>query len=299
MDLPPLDGLRVFEAAARLGHFQQAAAELHLTPSAVSHRIKTLEAQLQVPLFRRAGRGVELTAEGRAYAAAVGRALDDLRQATRALTSERGPLMLSVTPAFAMRWLLPRLGDFQRLHPEIEVRFSSDNRLVDFDREDVDLGIRFGLGGWPALEIDRLFPVDTLPVCRPAMIGGDPPLKSPNDLTNFRLLHLRNRPDDWRMWLLLAGADAVDPTEGPTFDTAPEMLEAAISGLGVAMADRQMIGRDVDRGLLAVPFDIHMPSRGAYYLVMPPRRKNDPRIQAFRAWLLDQAAVEAADTPAS
>ena len=291
-DLPPLDALRVFESAARHGHYQRAAAELFLTPSAVSHRIRGLEDLLQVKLFRRAGRGVSLTPEGRAYAEEIRGALDTLRLATRRLTAGGGPLTLSLTPAIALRWLLPRLADFQEKHPDIDVRFSSTHRIVDFDRDDDDVAIRFGLGDWAGVNVEAMFPVDTLPVCSPNLLDAEHPLALPEDLKQFRLLHVRTRPDDWRMWLLLAGVSDIDPAAGTAFDNMPEMIEAAVSGLGVGMADRQMIGRDIAAGQLIVPFDIHMPSRGAYHLVYPERTKNDPRFQAFRAWLLEQAAVE-------
>ena len=295
-DLPPLDALRVFESAARHGHYQRAAEELFLTPSAVSHRIRSLEDMLQVKLFRRAGRGVSLTPEGRAYAEDVRGALETLRMATRRLTTGRGPLTLSLTPAIALRWLLPRLVDFQDRHPDIEVRFSSTNRVIDFDRDDEDFAIRFGMGDWPGVHAEQLFSVDTLPVCNPRLLDEDHPLNKPADLENFRLLHIRTRPDDWRMWLLIAEVDHIDPAAGPVFDTMPEMLEAAVSGMGVGMADRQMIGRDIEAGQLVVPFDIHMPSRSAYHLVYPDRTKNDPRFQAFQIWLHEQAALERANS---
>lgn len=291
-DLPPLDALRVFESAARHGHYQRAAEELFLTPSAVSHRIRGLEDLLQVKLFRRAGRGVSLTPEGRAYAEEIRGALDTLRGATRRLTAGRGPLTLSLTPAIALRWLLPRLADFQEKHAEIDVRFSSTHRIVDFDRDDDDFAIRFGLGDWPGVNVEPLFPVDSLPVCSPNLLDAEHPLSAPEDLKRFRLLHVLTRPDDWRMWLLLAGVKDIDPTAGTVFDNMPEMIEAAVSGLGVGMADRQMIGRDIEAGQLIVPFDIHMPSHGAYHLVYPDRTKDDPRFQAFREWLLEQAAAE-------
>ncbi len=291
-DLPPLDALRVFESAVRHGHYQRAAEELFLTPSAVSHRIRSLEDLLQVKLFRRAGRGVSLTPEGRAYADDVRGALETLRRATQRLTSGRGPLTLSLTPAIALRWLLPRLVDFQDRHPDIEVRFSSTNRIIDFERDDEDFAIRFGMGGWPGVTAERLFSVDTLPVCNPRLLDEDHPLGKLADLEKFRRLHIRTRPDDWRMWLLIAGVEHIDPAAGPVFDNMPEMLEAAVSGMGVGMADRQMIGRDMEAGQLVVPFDIHMPSRSAYHLVYPERTKDDARFQAFRAWLLEQAKAE-------
>ncbi len=295
-ELPPLDALRVFESAARHGHYQRAADELFLTPSAVSHRIRSLEDLLQVKLFRRAGRGVSLTAKGRTYAEEVREALESLRLATRRLTAGRGPLTVSLTPSIALRWLLPRLVDFQERHPEIDLRFSSTNRIIDFERDDEDFAIRFGLGDWPGINAEPLFPVDTLPVCSPRLLDEEHPLNQPDDLKRFRLLHIRTRPDDWRMWLLLAGVEDIDPAAGPVFETMPEMLEAALSGMGVGMADRQMIGRDVEAGQLIVPFDIHMPSRGAYHLVYPDRTKDDRRFQAFREWLLEQSEVERADS---
>jgi LysR family glycine cleavage system transcriptional activator len=297
-DLPPLDALRVFDAAARAGSFQGAAETLNITPSAVSHRIRALEALLGTPLFRRVGRQVSLTPAGARYAEAVGEAIAQLRAATRRLAAgSTRTLNLSLAPAFAMRWLLPRLARFQRAHPEVEVRFVSNTALVDFQRDDVDLAVRYGRGDWPGVCAEWLMALDTLPVCAPALIDGDPPLARPADLARHTLLHCETRPDDWRMWFVAAGVAGIDPTAGAHFESMPVALEAAAQGLGIAIADRQIIGDDLAGGRLVAPFDIYTPAAGAYYLVYPEEPGLGENGGAFREWLLEEMATAQAGQP--
>ena len=290
MNLPPLDGLRVFEAAARHGSFNAAAAELSLTPSAVSHRIRTLEDALQVRLFDRAHRRVVLTPEGAGYAAAVAEALAILRSATRRLSANRadGPLAMTLSPAFALRWLLPRLTRFQQRHPDIELRFVSTSDVHDFRTGDLDLAVRYGRGDWPGLESEWLMALDATAVCTPEVAAGGPPLDAPADVAHRVRIHVENRPDDWRMWLLAAGVEGVDPAAGPVFESVPVALEAALNHIGMVIADRQILARDLADGRLVEPFDVHMPSTAGYYLVYPPGSAEDPRIRAFRDWMREE-----------
>ena len=297
MNLPPLDALRVFEAAARRGSFNAAAAELNLTPSAVSHRIRTLEDVLQVRLFDRAHRRVELTPEGARYAGSVADALAILRSATRRLSAGRtdGPLAMTLSPAFALRWLLPRLARFQQRHPEIDLRFVSTSDLHDFRSGDLDLAVRYGRGDWPGLEAEWLMALDATAVCTPEVAADGPPLNAPADVAHRVRLHVENRPDDWRMWLLAAGVEGVDPAAGPVFGSVPVALEAALNHVGMVIADRQILDRDLAEGRLVEPFDVHMPSTAGYYLVCPPGSGEDPRVRAFRDWLREEIAA-ASDT---
>ncbi len=298
-DLPPLDSLKVFEAAARAGSFQAAADELAITPSAVSHRIRALEEYLGVALFDRVGRHVVLTGAGARYAGEVGDAIAMIRNATRRLAAGKGKrtLNLSLAPAFAMRWLLPRLVRFQRRHPDIEVRFVSNTALVDFRRDDIDLAVRYGRGDWPGVCAEWLMALDALPVCAPSLIDSDPPLRRPADLAGHTLLHCETRPDDWRMWFVAAGVSDIDPVAGPHYQSMPVALEAAAQGLGVAIADRQVIGDDLASGRLVAPFDIFMPTVGAYYLVYPEDPGIDANGSAFREWLLEEMATDRAGQP--
>ena len=244
MNLPPLDALRVFEAAARRGSFIAAAAELNLTPSAVSHRIRTLEDALQVRLFDRAHRRVVLTPEGARYAASVAEALAILRSATRRLSATRadGPLAMTLSPAFALRWLLPRLARFQQRHPDIELRFVSTSDVHDFRSGDLDLAVRYAAAtGWAGGRM-----ADGAGRHRGLYAGGRgrrPPLDAPADVAHRVRIHVENRPDDWRMWLLAAGVEGVDPAAGPVFESVPVALEAALNHIGMVIADRQILAR--------------------------------------------------------
>lgn len=293
-DLPPLDSLRVFEAAARLGSYQKAAEELNITPSAVSHRMRTLEAQLGVKLFERDGRGLTLSADGARFLTPVAEGIERLRAATNAVVRRpgEGPLAMTVAPGFAMRWLLPRLGRFQREFPNIEIRFDSTAESLDLVSRQLDLGIRFGFGEWPGLTAERLFSYDWVPVCAPVLAEEGRRLQDPSDLSDFTRLHVSVRPDDWRMWLLAAGVEGIDPEAGPVFESMPVALEAAAQGMGVLVAERHMIGEDVTTGRLVTLFDeIHVPSSGAFYLVYPEGGLRDRRLRAFRDWLFRERSA--------
>ncbi len=290
--LPPLNALRTFEAAARFESFNRAAEELHVTPSAVSHQIRTLEEYLGVTLFRRLTRQIKLTPEGRAYLAPIRDALEQIRIATEQLAraGDAGPLTISSAPAFAAGWLMPRLNDFQLRHPEIEVRLTAAVELVDFARSDVDVGIRTGKGEWPGLRAHRLMREELVPVCSPALLDGPNPLARPEDLRHATLLHELPRLGQWRTWLSAAGVEGIDAERGPKFQNAAMAVEAAVSGLGVAIADRSLAEGHLQEGRLVAPFDIKLPSKHAYYLVYPEQRAGDPKIAAFSAWLV--AAIE-------
>jgi LysR family transcriptional regulator, glycine cleavage system transcriptional activator len=298
MRLPPLDALRVFEAAARHGSFAKAAAELNLTASAVSHRIAALEGQLGTALFERHGRRVRPTAPGAAYAAAVGEALAGLKAATDRFAAARGggALTISVAPLFAMRWLLPRLSRFEARHPDVVVRIASSIGTTDFAVEDIDAVVRFGRGPWPGLAAHFLFVMDLVPVCAPALAKGPPPLKRPADLARVTRLHSETMPDVWAMWLKLAGIDGLAAAERHFQDTTLA-IEAAFAGLGVAMTDRRFVAADLAAGRLTAPFEVRLHTRSAFYFAYPETRAADPRIAAFRDWIVAEAATEG-DAPA-
>ncbi|MDX1514041.1 MAG: transcriptional regulator GcvA, partial [Gammaproteobacteria bacterium] len=227
--LPPLNALRAFEAAARHLSFTRAAEELHVTQAAVSHQVKSLEEYLGIKLFRRFNRSLLLTDEGQAYLPTMTKAFDLMSDATSRLVKKdpAGPLTVSVLPSFAARWLVPRLGRFRRAHPEIDLRIDPATQLVDFGRGDVDVGIRYGRGEYPGLRSDRLMEEDIFPVCSPALLDGEHPLKDPEDLAHHTLLH-DDGHGDWRTWLLAAGVDGVDPTRGPIFTDSSMLIQAAM-----------------------------------------------------------------------
>lgn len=291
--LPPLTALRAFEAAARHLSFTRAAAELHVTQTAISHQIKTLEAHLGLRLFRRLPRALLLTEEGQTYLPAVRAAFDQIAAATERLTTSGsgGTLTVSVLPSFAAKWLVPRLGRFRADHPEIDLRISATWHLVDFAREDVDLAIRLGRGVYPGLHVDRLLGEETFPVCSPALIGGSRPLKAPADLGKHTLLH-DDATRTWRLWLEVAGVSDVDPERGPIFNDSSMLLQAAIDGQGVALGRSALVAADLAAGRLVKPFDVVLPFDLAYYLVCPEASADRPKIVAFRDWLLAEARAE-------
>lgn len=292
--LPPLNAVRAFEAAARHLSFTKAAKELHVTQAAISHQVKALEAYLGLKLFRRLNRALVLTEEGQTYLPPVKRIFDHLYDATRRLTENeaRGKLTVSVIASFAARWLVPRLGRFREAQPDIDVRVAPSGHLVDFAREDVDVGIRYGRGRYPGLRVDRLMTEDILPVCSPALLEGSRPLKRPSDLRHHTLLHDEGH-GEWRTWLLAAGVDDVDATRGTIFTDSGMLIQAAAAGQGVALARGALAADDLASGRLVRPFDFNLPAEFAYYIVCPEATADQPKVVAFREWLLQESARRA------
>ncbi|NNG04316.1 MAG: transcriptional regulator GcvA [Inquilinus sp.] len=288
--LPTLNALRAFEAAGRHLSFTRAAEELHVTQAAVSHQIKSLEEQLGMRLFRRGPRGLLLTDVGQTYLPEVRDAFAKLTAATQRLRARdaHGAITVSVLPSFASRWLVPRLPRFRSANPEIDVRVAADDHLVDFDRDDVDVAIRYGRGDYPGLRTDRFMTEELFPVCSPALLNGDPPLERPEDLARHTLLHDDMRLD-WRMWLMAAGVEGVDPHRGASFNSSTLVLQAAVDGQGVALGRSALAGDDLAAGRLVRPFAVSLPAEFAYYIVCPEHTADRPSIRTFRHWLLGEA----------
>ncbi len=291
--LPPLNGLRAFEAAARHMSFTDAAEELSVTQAAISHQVRGLEQRLGLKLFVRRNRSLLLSEAGQAYLPAVRSAFDQLNEATEKLLQKDkgGHLTVTTTASFAMKWLVPRLGGFQRANNEIDVRISTGTGLVDFSREDVDIGIRYGRGQWPNLMAERLVAEDVMPVCAPSLLKGPNGLKKPADLKRFTLLHIGNFPDDWQVWLTAAGVKGVDASRGVSFDFALAAYQAAMDGLGVALGRNPLVEPDLKAGRLVVPFEFKRSSDFAYYLVYPPEAIRRRKIKAFRDWIVSLSEV--------
>ena len=243
--LPPLNALRAFEAAGRHLSFKRAAAELHVTQAAVSHQVRALEAQLHVALFVRLHRALRLTPAGARYLPALSEAFDRLHDASAAVKARgaRQRLVLSTVPSFGANWLVPRLGAFRKRHRDVDLVVLSSSELVDFARDPVDVGIRFGAGVYPGVRADLLLGEEYLPVASPKLLRGRKMLRRPADLRRHTLLHDESH-DAWRAWLAAAGADGVDPERGVVFSDSSQLVSAAAAGQGVALA----------RKLLAAPY---------------------------------------------
>lgn len=288
--LPSLNGLLVFEAAARHLSFTRAAAELNVTQTAVSHQIRRLEEQLGVRLFVRQTRTLALTREAQDYLPPIRAAFEDVRAATERLL--RGPrdsvLTVSSMVSIASKWLVPRLASFQEANPGIDVRIATGTRLVDFRREDVDLAIRYGRGHWPGLRADWLMREEIFPVCAPSLLAS---LGQPDDLANHTLLQVELVFDEWRVWLTAAGLPPTLATRRIIrFDDRMMALQAAIDGLGVALGRSPIVDADIAAGRLVVPFGAYqLPSEAGYYLVCPEETAQRPKIARFRAWVLAAA----------
>src|SRR3984893_6053031 len=237
--LPSLNGLRAFEAAARHLSFTVAASELNVTQTAISHQIRRLEEELGIRLFVRQNRALALTPEARDYLPGVRAAFNDLRLATDRLLRRENDHVLTVSTlaSLAAKWLLPRLSAFQEAHPGIDVRITTSTGLVDFKSGDVDAAIRYGRGHWPGLRADWLMGDELFPVCSPALLTGDKPLRCPQDLAHRTLLHSSGGYDDgWHVWLTAAGLPPnISKQPGLTFDMIFMTVQAAIDGIGGAM----------------------------------------------------------------
>jgi LysR family transcriptional regulator, glycine cleavage system transcriptional activator len=308
--LPPLNSLRVFEAAARHLSFKEAANELHITQAAVSHQVKSLEEFLGMELFRRAGRGVQLTEAARACLPKLREGFDALAAAVE-MIRERGAeteLVITAPPVFTARWLMPRLADFSKREPKVEVRVVASSKMVDagaldsivltsnLDLRDETSGveIHLGSGDYPGYRADKLFEVTTTVVANPELVKSDPPLRKPEDLVRHVLLHddamdLVAGGDAWQKWLETARvAERVDGSRGPHFSSNILSLEAASQKLGVALALKPLVNADIASGRLCAPFDIEMKPQGSYWLVCPEVIAERPAIASFRRWLLKQ-----------
>ncbi|MFI5314564.1 MAG: transcriptional regulator GcvA [Myxococcota bacterium] len=288
--LPPLNALRAFEAAARHLSFKRAAEELHVTQAAVSHQVRALEAQLGLALFARLHRALELTPAGARYLPALSDAFDRLDDATHALRARpRAPrLVLSVVPSFGANWLVPRLGRFRALHPGIDLVVLSSSELVDFARDPVDVGVRFGSGRYPRVRADLLMAEEYLTVASPKLARGGRPLKRPADLARHTLLHDETH-DAWRAWLASRGVGGDAPERGVVFSDSSQLVAAAAAGQGVALARKLLADPYLRARSVVRPFKGTMPAEFAYFVVCAEARADEPAIRAFREWLISAA----------
>jgi LysR family transcriptional regulator, glycine cleavage system transcriptional activator len=304
--LPPLDTLRVFAVAARHLSFTKAADELHLTQSAISHRVRALEEELGVLLFNRLTRKLTLTPAGQALAQRVERAVADIARAIDALdvNSEERRLTVTTLPSVASRWLVPRLPRFQALHPEIEMQVIADPAPLDLRSERIDVAIRFGTGAYPGYAVTMLMPDSVLPVCAPQLIASRGRPRTIDEMFDLPLLHDSSTEGDgsgseWRSWLDHVGRGDVSCANGQRFSDARLLIDAAALGLGVALARASLVTDLLAEGTLICPLRLSAPTAFAYYLLAPPEAESLAKVVAFRAWLKDEAAatVASADLP--
>ncbi len=304
--LSSLNALRAFESAGRHLSFTKAAAELNVTPAAISHQVKALEELLEVPLFRRLTRALRLTDAGQAALPTLSQGFDKLAHGVEQMRAhcESGVLTISVSPSFGAMWLVPRLEHFRRRHPDIEIRIDGTDRLVDLARDDADVALRLGPGGYSGVRVDRLFSQVNTPVCSPALLSGEHPLGQPDDLRHHTLLHVewKDAEASWRMWLLAAGLHDIDPTRGPRFTEENMAVQSALDGHGVALIGDILVADHLAAGRLVRPFDpsLSTPLTFSYYLLSAKHSAEQPKIAAFRDWLLEEARAlrpEACEEP--
>jgi LysR family transcriptional regulator, glycine cleavage system transcriptional activator len=290
--LPPLSALRAFEAAARLMSFSKAADELHVTPAAVSHQIHALEQDLGVKLFHRMNRSIELTASARVLLPGLTEAFAGIQSSVRRLRAhnDTGTLTVTASPSFAAKWLVLRLHRFQEQCPEIDVRISATDDVVDLTKGDFDIAIRYGAGHYPGLEIELLLKNEVFPACSPQLLANGPPLRTPDDLPLHNLIHDQTVERDplvptWPMWLKAAGVKNVPAATGLSFNNMHLALDAAIAGHGVVLAQSTIAAADLAVGRLVRLFSLALPDQFAYYIVTAPGALERPKIRAFRDWL--------------
>lgn len=302
--IPGLQALKAFDAAARALNFTKAAEQLNVTPAAISHQIKELEDQLGVSLFQRTSRTMHLTRAGQILRTGVGEALDQLTRALQRIheIDNQSQIRVSASPSIAAKWLVPRLERFLVLKPGADVRVDVSSTLTDFDRDAIDVAIRFGQGSYAGLHADRLFADVVFPVCSPALLKSRKPIREPRDLLQYTLIHMDWEAQgavwpNWRMWMQAAGVAGFDDRRGLHFSHSSLAIQAALDGQGVALGDSSLIADDLAAGRLVKPFDLSLksPPQFAYYFICPPETADRPIVMAFRDWILAEAAATSAD----
>ena len=294
--IPPLNALRSFEVAARRGGFTSAARELHVTPAAVSHQIKSLETYLDVQLFRRLPRGLEITEAGRKLLPHLTRGFDHFARAVEDLSAGglAGPLKINAAPSFATLWLVPRLNGFLRTYPDIDFCVLASETAPDLTRGEVDIRLPYGMGDYPGFATRLIMREQIFPVCAPSLLN-QMRLRRFSDLRHHTLLHDINTGSGeptmtWRRWLRDAGVSGVDPDQGVKFGNSILLVESAVRGQGVALGRTSLVGDHLATGRLVRPLKASRPADYAYYAVTTRSGAERPRVQAFLGWL--EAEVE-------
>ncbi len=293
--LPPLNALRAFRSVGRHLGFSAAAEELHVTPAAISQQIKNLEDILGATLFHRTGRETQLTEAGQILLPGIEKGFNELENAVRVCRAHGDASYISCNTVggFAARWLVPRLPNWTEKNPKVDVRISTTNEWVTFERQDIDIAVRLSTGREEGLETQRLQGESIVPLCSPALLNQEPLLRKPDDLINHQLIHfapLGGRINTrWADWLELVKVDTVDPSRGVFLNNGMAALNAAIAGQGVVLAPKTIANDDLEQGTLVIPFDIELPTELAWYIIAPPENLARPEISAFKDWLLSES----------
>jgi LysR family transcriptional regulator, glycine cleavage system transcriptional activator len=302
--LPPLNALRAFETVARKLSFARAAEELHVTKAAVAQQVRLLEQEIGAPLVERSGRGLALTESGAAGAAGLAEAFSALARAARAMREAKGRrfLVINASASFAATWLVGRIGRFKALHPEIDVLLDALATEDSLESSTTDALVRWGAGNFPGLATTLLFKEDVFPVCAPELVGGDSPLRSPQDLSRHTLLHLELSPayptwPTWSDWLKAAGGRDVDARHGVWFNNMAMAIRAAAQGQGVALSSFAIAADELAAGRLVAPFSTSVQTPFGYYFLCRPEEAVKPRIKALRKFLVEEAARSSAEPP--
>ena len=295
-DLPPLRALTAFEAAARLGSFRLAAGELGITRSAISHQVKGLEQRMGVQLFRRDARRAERTPAGHSYCPAIRDAFDRIDTETRALRppAADNELTVQVYVTVALKWMIPRLHDFERRYPDMKIRLSTSYFDWDFDEGNVDAGLILARSRSPGHYYRTLFRSQLVPVCSPDLLKGRHALKEPGDLQKHKLLYVYTAEEDWHLWLEAAGVGAIQLSDRLAFDSYILAQEAAIEGRGVAMTIGPFATEEIRSGRLVHPFPLRVPHRHHWLFACKAEHRMQPKIRRFEEWLVHHAAADPA-----
>ncbi|MCB4454154.1 LysR family transcriptional regulator [Leisingera sp. McT4-56] len=291
--LPSISSLRALEALDRLGSASAAADELALTQGAVSRQLQTLERQLGMELVQRDQKRLALTTEAQDYAAEIRQALNQIVQSTLRLQAAplAGTLNLAILPAFGMRWLMPRLPEFARLHPDVTINMATRLEPFNFSTEPFDAAIHFGNASWPGTQSLLLKHEQLLPVCAPQLVEGRT-IDGPKDILKLPLLHIQTRSTAWRDWFEQHGIAADKELSGTIYDQFATITQAALHGLGVALMPDYLVEQDLATGRLVALHPEPVETEGAYYLVWPERKSNAPALTKFRTWLAGKAQPE-------
>ncbi len=290
-NIPPLRALKAFEASARHLSFTKAADELFVTQAAISHQIKSLEEKTKTQLFKRYNRSLQLTTTGQIYLLSIIESLNQLEKSSKQLTgrNSRNTLSISLLPSFATKWMAQRIWKFQDKYPEIEVRISACDSLVDFDQDESDIAIRYGRGDWESVHSELLFEEQVFPICSRETYEKIKKDIHPKLLLTERLVLDDFSADDWETWFQKAGIKLEKPIRGTRFSHTVMMLESIENGHGFALGRTPLVIDDLRRNIFYAPFNINIASDYAYYFVCKSGHEATPQIAAFKEWIFSEA----------